>query len=207
LSPKIDKILYLDSDIIVRRSLTELWNTDITNRALAAASTPYEDDARRALGLAAGIECFNSGVMLINLEFWRRNDVPDKAISFARNNPEAVQYWDQDALNAVLVHQWIDIPSCWNWREWRRGPTSDSGVEPAIVHFFTADKPWHWSNTHPFKSEYHEYRRRTPWRRYRQEGQPGPVRRFGRLLRSFVRFVLPHRVRQWLRSRVMSSEV
>src|SRR5271166_3713344 len=102
----INKILYLDSDIIVRRSLNPLWDTDITDRALAAVSD-YDDSARKALGFPPGTKYFNSGVLLINLRFWRQNNVPTQAISFIKNNPERVQYWDQDALNAILVHQWV----------------------------------------------------------------------------------------------------
>src|SRR5262249_37896783 len=45
----LNKVLYLDSDIIVRRSLSELWIVDITDYALAAVSN-YEDSARKDLG-------------------------------------------------------------------------------------------------------------------------------------------------------------
>jgi lipopolysaccharide biosynthesis glycosyltransferase len=204
LPPEVDKVLYLDSDIIVRSPLSSLWDIDVAGHALAAASTYYEDDAKKALGLPADTKCFNSGVMLINLRFWRQNKVPEKAISFARNNPEAVQYWDQDALNAVLAGKWVELASCWNWREWRRSPVG-AEMEPAIVHFWTADKPWRWSNNHPFKDDYQRYRRKTPWRRYKQEGQPGLLQRLAHSPRQLARMVLPTGLRRWLRLRVMDS--
>jgi lipopolysaccharide biosynthesis glycosyltransferase len=79
---------------------------------------------------------------------------------------------------------------------------SGSGADPAIVHFVTADKPWYWSSERPFKSEYHKYRRMTPWRRYQLEDQPRLL-----FLRNFYRAMLPARLRKWLRLRIMSYQV
>jgi lipopolysaccharide biosynthesis glycosyltransferase len=198
LSPELNKVLYLDCDLIVRRSLTELWNTNLANHALAAV-TDYSEDAQ-AHGLPMGAKYFNSGVLLMNLEFWRQKNVPEQTIAFIANNPEKVPLWDQDALNAILVNEWIELPACWNAQNeahWLR--TSEHTMDPAIVHFITAHKPWHWSNRHPFKPEYHKYRLKTPWRRYKPEGKP-------RLhsLRRVARVVLPQNLRQWLRSRLVS---
>ena len=116
LPANINKVLYLDSDIIVRRSLNCLWNTDVTDHAFGAVSTICDDDVRKALGWPAETKYFNSGVLLMNLQFWRQNNVPEQAISFVRNNPEKAKYWDQDALNATLSHQWVELPSRWNWQ-------------------------------------------------------------------------------------------
>jgi lipopolysaccharide biosynthesis glycosyltransferase len=204
LPSNVDKILYLDSDIIVRRSLSDLWNIDLADHALAAVPN-YEDDARKALGLPAGTKYFNSGVLLINLQFWRLNDVAERAVSFAKNNPERVRYWDQDALNATLTGQWIELPPYWNAQMDRnRKFKLDIAMDPAIVHFVTDDKPWKWSNRHPFKDEYRKYRLETPWRRYRQEGTPRLPRRLYLLLWSFARAMLPASFRQWLRSDLMN---
>ena len=196
LPASVEKVLYLDSDIIVRQSLASLWSTDISNRPLAAVPN-YYDDARIALGLPEGTKYFNSGVLLINVKFWREYNVAEEAISFIKNNPEKVQYWDQDALNANLVGQWVELPSQWNWQgwDWQDINTPNPGAGPAIVHFIAGDKPWHWSNNHPYKDEYHRYRLKTPWRQYRQEGRPGAIR-------IIARAVLPAGVRKWMRSRL-----
>jgi lipopolysaccharide biosynthesis glycosyltransferase len=121
LPTSISKILYLDSDIIIRGSLCDLWNTDVADCALAAVAN-FWDDHRTDLGLAEGTKYFNSGVLLINLQFWRQNNVPERAISFAKENPEKVRFHDQDALNATLVHQWVEISPCLNWQDPTRRP-------------------------------------------------------------------------------------
>jgi lipopolysaccharide biosynthesis glycosyltransferase len=197
----VDKVLYLDSDMIVRQSLNDLWNTDVTGHALAAVSNYW--NAQEALGLPVGTRYFNSGVLLINLRFWRQNNVPERAIAFVKNNPEKVLLWDQDALNATLIHQWIKLPQHWNWHaldDWERTPMPEAGKDPAIVHFVSSNKPWHWYNGHPFKDEYHKYRLKTPWRSTLPQ-------RVGRSLRSFAGTVLPGPLRQWLRSRIISFQV
>ena len=201
----LDKVLYLDSDIIVRQSLKDLWNIDLTGHALGAVPN-FEDDARKALGLPEGTKYFNSGVLLINLRFWRQSNVAERAISFIRNNPTKVQYWDQDALNATLVRSWIELQPPWNWQFRRRNAGPGNQLQPAIVHFITDDKPWHWSNTHPFKQEYHQYRLKTPWSLYKQEGRPPPPQRLGRFLRNVARVVLPNGLRRWLRSRILGLQ-
>ncbi|GHT96385.1 hypothetical protein FACS1894141_6480 [Spirochaetia bacterium] len=77
LPSNLDKILYLDCDIIVRKSLVDLWATDITHNPIGAVYDMTIDDIRnynrlrydRALGY------FNAGVLLVNLKYWRDNNV------------------------------------------------------------------------------------------------------------------------------------
>lgn len=210
LPANVRKILYLDSDIIVRRSLQALWSTDLRNYALAAVEDAFWDPKLDYIELPRGAKCFNSGVLLLNVDYWRKNSIYEQAIEFLRNSPKKVNYYDQDALNAILVDRWINLPAIWN--DQARSALNRPAVrnkhvpDPAIVHFVGADKPWRWSSRHPFKREYHKYRIKTPWRQYKQEGIPRLPRRLSRSLRSVVRVVLPARVRQWLRSRAMTSQ-
>ena len=136
------------------------------------------------------------------MHLWRLTKVAENAISFGKNNPAKMQYWDQDALNATLIGQWIILPTSWNWQFDRRIRTS----QPAIVHFVTHDKPWRWSNRHPFKREYRKYRRKTPWRDYQEEGQPNLPSRVALFVKGLARAILPHNVRQWLRARTASLQ-
>jgi lipopolysaccharide biosynthesis glycosyltransferase len=209
----LDKILYLDTDLIVRQSLLDLWNTKIENFALAAVPhNEDEDHFAKALGLPDGCKYFNSGVLLINLRFWRENSVVDKAITFVRENPDKVQFWDQDALNATLVGKWIELPTMWNWREWIRPPEREARTGPSIVHFAGHSKPWQWGNRNPYKGEYRKYRDKTPWQ-YREENRPDLHRRLThsvresseKFLRLGVRRMVPSGVRRWLKSRLYNS--
>jgi lipopolysaccharide biosynthesis glycosyltransferase len=209
----LKKILYLDSDIIVRHSLRDLWNMDLGGCPLAAVEEPLWDPTREeyakfhSLKLPSGAKYFNAGVLLINLDYWRRYNVHENAVAFIREFPEQVNYWDQDALNAVLVSRWIALPATWNAVH-----QHISGVtrvpDPAIVHFSGPVKPWDWEwleVEHPFKFEYHRYRRKTPWRYRLRECRPGLASRLYQVARVLCRpgrVLLPGRLRQWLRSRM-----
>ena len=193
----IKKILYLDSDVIVRGSLRELWNTDLSGHALAAVADAFWDPKAELpyLDMPEGAKYFNSGVILINLDYWRQNNVCERAIAFIRDNPTKVNYYDQDALNAILVDCWINLPAIWNQHI----------LNPTIVHFIGDHKPWQWSAKHAYKVDYHRYRLKTPWRRYRLEGKPNLSRKLYRSLRSFARPLVPGILRQWLRLHLISS--
>ena len=45
---------------------------------------------------------FNSGVLLLNLTYWRENNLENELLEYAYNNIGLLQYHDQDILNAVL---------------------------------------------------------------------------------------------------------
>jgi lipopolysaccharide biosynthesis glycosyltransferase len=205
----IDRVFYLDSDMIVRSSLAELWNTDLSGRALAAVGELADSRAVDLVGLPSGAKYFNCGVLLINLEFWRRNNVYERAAAFIRSNPDKVELWDQDALNAILVGLWVEIPAYWNAQSHFITGLPATRVacltteqramvpiaDPAVVHFDGASKPWHWSFRHPFQNEYHKYRLKTPWPRYELEGRPRLDYRLRQSLRSLARTVLAFRPR------------
>lgn len=229
LSIDIKKILYLDSDIIVRRSLTDLWTTDLRDHALAAVQEFYWDQRKPFVEIPPGSKYFNAGILLINLDYWRRNKIGERAIDFIINNPQKVNYWDQDALNALLVNRWINLPPIWNvqvnrWSdlEWIDLPTilnvyDDTEARKlvanaAIVHFVGPVKPWHWrwhqsNRKYPLKSEYHRYRRKTPWRQYRLEGKPSLLLRLYFSVGSFAKLLLPGSVRRWVRSYMPSPQI
>ena len=209
LPPNTKKILYLDCDIIVRGSLKDLWSTDFCDHALAAVECAFWDPMDEFfVKLPSGASYFNSGVLLINLDYWRQNDICERTIAFVRKYPEKVNLYDQDALNATLVDRWIKLPARWNEQArstvGRPALRDEHVLDPAIVHFVCRDKPWHWSCIHPFKHEYHKYRRKTPWRHYRLLSKPHLAHRLGRYLKSVARLVLPGSIRGWLRTRVMA---
>ena len=210
LPSNISKILYLDSDIIVRRSLRDLWSVDLRDHALAAVECSYWDPKEDFfVKLPSGAKYFNSGVLLINLDYWRQNNVYERTVAFVKEYPERVNLYDQDALNAILAFCWISLPAIWNEQarsKLSRPALRDKHVlDPAIVHFVGFDKPWYWSCNHPFRYEYHKYRRKTPWWQYKLQDKPSLPQRLIYYLRYFARMVLPGSLRQWLRLRVVTS--
>lgn len=58
---------------------------------------------------------FNSGLMIIDMDKWRKHSISEKVINFINNNSEDMfVFHDQDALNAILYDQWHDLHPRWN---------------------------------------------------------------------------------------------
>lgn len=161
LSAHVRKFIYLDIDIVVVGRLRELFATEMGSYPLAAVSEPV-DYARPDLGLHVVGSYFNAGVLLINLPAWRQQQVAERAIKFLRDSPEKAIYLDQDALNAVLVGNWLSLSDEFNFT-WRSIPhvtrqeLCDLVHTKTVIHFNTALKPWHRFSNGRLDYLYHEY--------------------------------------------------
>ena len=113
LLPDLDKILYLDCDVIVRSSLKELINENFENRAAIMGLDAESEKNSLRLNIN---KYFNAGVMLINLDFWRNNNIKNKLFDFAKNNADKILWQDQDIINAVLSSEIKEISNKWNYQ-------------------------------------------------------------------------------------------
>lgn len=150
------RVIYLDSDTITRRPLTELWGTDLRGCVLGAVrddyvpmiSSPYGVPGWRELGLAADLPYFNSGVMLVDLDSWRRHDIGGQAIDYLSRHAGKIRLFDQDALNAVTAGRWHELDTVWNVTGYWRKPERRTGRHRSILddarirHFAGYGKPW-----------------------------------------------------------------
>lgn len=115
LKSDIEKVLYLDVDIVVIDNILSLFDIDLTGYALAAVKdimTPSES-LRSRLSLPYNYDYFNAGVLLINLTYWRENHSESLFISFI-NRRIQLDYPDQDVLNAIFKNCWFRLSSVWN---------------------------------------------------------------------------------------------
>ncbi len=172
----ITKVLYLDSDLIIRERIVSLWNADLGRNVIGAAEEPMPDEHLMRLQIAASESYFNAGVMLINLSLWREENYTEKCMRFIRSDKLSIKYHDQDVLNVVLKRKWFAIEKKWNVGHRYFYNSSDlySDIEkeelkqlkknPGVVHFSGYSKPWSYWNSHPFKTEYLNYCLTTPWK-------------------------------------------
>ena len=92
-----DKILYLDSDIIILDDLEELFNIDISNHYAAAVKDYIATDILRQHELINTNDYFNSGVLLLNLKILRNDYLKEKLLDYKINGYNI--FMDQDAFN------------------------------------------------------------------------------------------------------------
>lgn len=158
LEKSIEKVIYLDCDMIIKEDIAKLWEIDITSHFLAAVEDPW--DARISdLSIPPHLGYFNSGVMLINLRKWRAAHTSKKILQFIKNNPSKILLPDQDALNAVLYDKWLKLGIEWNFQVWTHSPQPH--IQQKIIHFSGAIKPW--NGDPPLKEEYLKYLDTTQW--------------------------------------------
>ncbi|MEA5582715.1 glycosyltransferase family 8 protein [Nodularia harveyana UHCC-0300] len=157
----IDKILYLDSDLIVNGSILELYNYDISDYIVAANGKKVVTTKKR-LELNSNYY-FNSGVMLINLKTWRNLNIGKISIQLIRNHPEIIKLWDQDALNKVIDGQFLNVDQKWNSLVDLYSRNSQVNEQSIIIHFIGSLKPWHIWCISPTKELYWTYLKQSPW--------------------------------------------
>ncbi len=175
LPPTVDRVIYLDSDVIVRTSsFRDLWETPLGDCYLGAAFEPYNARQREPLGFGPTDFYCNSGVMLINLERWRQSSLSQRFVHFAELNHSRLRSPDQDVLNCVLRGQIKDIGIQWNWQaRFSRLLPSELGLSPdlfhrwkhspRIIHFTSWQKPWFWQWAPHYEHEYLGMRQLSPW--------------------------------------------
>lgn len=166
LLPKdIKRVLYLDGDVIVTAPLLDFYNTNLIDKAVAAIhDDAVENEATFSrLDLPADNGYFNSGVLLINLEYWREHDVGKQAIDFIANNTAKCKYLDQDALNIVCAGKvaWASkryntMTYVYNKMLRDKEPLSpeqlEAATDPAIIHYSSRKKPWCVECAHPLRN-------------------------------------------------------
>jgi len=181
-----ERALYLDSDLQVEADLSELWTTDFDGHALAAVQaygTPYvSSDLGLAkyedLGYDTDTPYFNAGVLLLNLDRWREEDLSAQVIRYLRTYDEHVQMVDQEGLNAVLAEDWKPLDLRWNvmshlvnFDDWADTPFKDRVrprrrqllADPFIYHFAGGSKPWQIACKHPAKLQWIGYLWESGW--------------------------------------------
>lgn len=172
-----DKALYLDCDIIVTQNLTDLWNTDITDYACAVVEDQNGDDIRLHNRIEMYSTYFNSGMLLMNLDYWRKNKLKKHLVDYVYQNPERCLYPDQDALNALLENKVIFLDYKYNYQElmtWskeklflHRSKWEQAhkylNILPVIIHYTSSIKPWNVECNHCYKQYFIQYKGISPW--------------------------------------------
>lgn len=179
----VHRCLYLDSDVVVVGDVAELWILSSEGKALLAVNDcivpmlleqpKYKQN--RPKELPVGEPYFNSGVMLVDLDYWRRHEVEKKAMAFGKEEAKRILWWDQDCLNAVLRGAWASLDPNWNYFRNAATPSppeeeqvveralSKTEPYPRILHFVTHIKPWYFGYAHPDGEVFFHYLDKTDW--------------------------------------------
>jgi len=164
--PSVSKLLYLDSDVLLRDDVGLLFEIPLDNY-LFAARPLFNPGKMAKLGLSPGKPYLNSGVLLIDAATWRETNQTERHLQIAFSNCEKLEFWDQDvlALGSEGVFKKLSVE--WNAsHEVFSAETpyfEDQDREIKLVHF-TGDglKPWESGCSNPLKKEFWEHHAELP---------------------------------------------
>ncbi len=180
LLPHIDRIAYLDSDIIVCGDISNVWKSFMADNVMLQAveePTPLYAHRLESLGMKVGSPYFNGGVLFLNLKKMREKCFEDNAVSYIQQYNRYIQFQDQDVLNALCEGDWKPLPLNWNsfffvlegiykdkYRLYKRQDVLNAKSKPAIIHFNQHPKPWAEGCIDPRRMEYFKYLEYTPYK-------------------------------------------
>jgi len=167
----VGRVIYLDCDIIVMGSLKPLWHIELNGFKLAAVAELF-NYRNVELGFGKDIKYFNSGVLVIDLSVWRSEQISHQVFDYLEMHPEKIKFHDQDALNAVLVNKWLELPEIYNFtisymeRSRKFNKLISNYQLPVVIHFNQSFKAWHYQSRHPYKGLYYKYLKKTPFKNF-----------------------------------------
>jgi lipopolysaccharide biosynthesis glycosyltransferase len=164
-----DRVVYLDADTVVLRPINELLEARLEPHHVGAVIDSLYPTIASAPGLRRfantvlppNAPYFNSGVLAIDVAWWRGQQVGERAGNFVLQFRDELEFPDQDALNAVLYDAWCPLDSRWNvcpafiaheivsshaelshLRSAGLEKFEESEAAASVLHFVGSKKPW-----------------------------------------------------------------
>ncbi|MEM8872783.1 MAG: glycosyltransferase family 8 protein [Planctomycetota bacterium] len=174
LFPDKDRVLYLDSDLVCFEDPASLFDTELNGHAVGAVRDEFMPrvGSDNCVGYAVDelddpdAAAFNSGVMLIDLDRWRSQEVSRRALDFIERHGDRLNWADQDALNVVLNGRWHEFDGRWNQQvsgRWSQPGGQVRMNRDGISHFVGANKPWATGLRHRLRRDYESQLRASGW--------------------------------------------
>ena len=176
--PNLDKVIYLDCDLVVCKDLKSLWETDVNDMAVAMAPDLWYQDKGTLSRLGINNNYLNSGVIVMNLDYWRKHDVQNRLLSYIIDKGKELIYNDQDALNVILQKERRQLPVKYNVTPYYFNRNLDNypkemheeireaRINPIIFHFLGNIKPWSLGCYVPGKKLFMKYQKESGWRHF-----------------------------------------
>jgi len=174
----VDKLLFLDCDMVIEGDVIELYNTQQQGNVISAVYevlVPIKHLEKINL-----TKSFNAGMMLVDCKKWQEEKISQKAFEYQVEFEPILEYPDQDSLNVILKNSWQIVPYKWNtiarlglvkfgigsadYSVYSKNELFKDYNNPKIIHYANRlFKPWFWLDPTPFKKNYIHYKKLSPW--------------------------------------------
>lgn len=204
ISGDIDRILYIDSDTIITGDLERLFSMEMEHDPLMMALDSLGSEHKGDIGHAPEEYYFNAGVMLIDLQEWKKQKCTEQIIDHIQKRRSHYIAPDQDILNCVFkgkigilgaeynlqpLHYKYDYAlyqKYWKQNSYYAEEELKNAVQnPVIIHCFRflGGFPWDKDSRHPCLDLFDAYLQSSPWKEYekkaaRQNGIPFRIERW-----------------------------
>lgn len=155
----LDRVLYLDPDMVIINNIEQLYNTDMQGMSYVACTHLFwlmQTVSRVRLKMPPKSVYINSGMMLMDLEKLRAEQQIERVLEYYRNNKNRIYLFDQDILNGLYAQQTLAInPLLYNLDEryfklHNINPKNKANKidckwitdNTVIIHFCGKSKPW-----------------------------------------------------------------
>mgnify|MGYP003182217966 FL=1 len=164
LYPQYDKAIYLDSDIVVLGDIAELYNVNMGNNLIAAApddviqtTKVFQEYVEKVVGVADYRNYFNAGILLMNLDEFRKFNFQEKFLYLLETIKFTVAQ-DQDYLNRLCKGKVKIIDKAWDRMPIAIDDMKEEDIK--VIHYNLAYKPWHFENV-LYKDYFWKYAQKT----------------------------------------------
>jgi lipopolysaccharide biosynthesis glycosyltransferase len=179
------RVIYLDCDMLVRRSLVPLWNTPLDDKVAGAVPDLHQPwvgisnlTGWEKEGWSPWETYMNSGMLLVDLDAWRKEEIGAKALDYVMKYGPLPAH-DQDAINVIMRGRWKQLSPEWNQMGQIHQPRTPAPLavspeerakalaDPAVIHYTGFSKPWEASpSPHPRANLWQEATKLTSWRSF-----------------------------------------
>lgn len=187
LPKEVDKVIHIDCDTVVDRSLEQFWNLDMTGKAVAGAVECLSDRYKKMIGLSEKDHYINAGNIILNLDLIRKHKYEAAFLNYIQEHAAMLTYVDQEVLNAIIPEQEKQVvPLYFNsytiihyfsYNQLKRVRAVNMFCdekeyiealhEPVIIHYTTCfmegTRPWIEGDKHPLKKKFDHYKSLSPW--------------------------------------------
>lgn len=147
--PEYDKAIYIDSDTIVLGDISELYNHELGDKYVGAANEQamvqvdtYGEYVEKVMGIDRN-NYFNAGMLLINCDQFRKNNILEKFIELLGVYNFVVTQ-DEDYLNVLCHNKVLWIEQQWNTEVFGEIAYDESTFK--MLHYIMVSKPWHYED-------------------------------------------------------------